>query len=330
MAKNFLKSDALAFFKKGILAGGVTKVDDKILNTYFDNFLESNKSLFLAGDSARAIDSSVAGVKKKIKSTDYDWNKVIGKIGEDFGYEINFNNVKSLDNIALEGNTYAIGYERIAKKANLTTRKNLASKKRRKDEMLKKKKENLLSLEGEVYDVDADVANAFNGDTPIDGIPQYRRVGETSGPQRYKYENGEVVSGPTQGLTGSINDRLTQKRIKDYEQIDAELEKKYPKRDRNGNRKERTAYEAYMQERQQRYDQVNKRLGYTPKVQRGSSGEIIDGDNDLEVAQSVVNNGTGKDGIGLWGHMKKHPVISTAAVVGTVWGASELLEDDDF
>lgn len=333
MAKNFLRSDALGFFKKAILAGGVTDIDDKILKKQFDSFLEANKEIFMAG-AERAADTGITGVKRTIKATDYDYNKVIGKIGKDFGYEINFNNVKKLDDIVLEGGSYGTEYSNLV--SNVTNKRKRMNYKRK--EGLKQARASharKTSLnDPEAYDVDADVANAFNSDVPIEGIPQYRRVGETSGPQRYKYENGEVVEGPTSGLTGSINDRLTQKRIKDYEQIDAELDAKYPNRNRNGNRKEKAAYQAYMREQQQRYDQVNKRLGYNPKVQRDANGELIDGEKDLGMAQKVLNDATGKDGIGLWGKAwgfaKNHPVITTGAAVGTVWGVSELMEDDDF
>lgn len=52
------------------------------------------------------------------------------------------------------------------------------------------------------------------------------------------------------------------------------------------------------------------------------------GFGDLSEAQNVLNNGTKKDGIGLWGHVKNHPFIS-AGVVGTgIYGISEMTDDD--
>ena len=53
-----------------------------------------------------------------------------------------------------------------------------------------------------------------------------------------------------------------------------------------------------------------------------------DGIGDLGEAQNVLNNGTKKDGIGLWGHVKNHPFISAGVVGAGIYGISEMADDD--
>ena len=54
---------------------------------------------------------------------------------------------------------------------------------------------------------------------------------------------------------------------------------------------------------------------------------IINHQQDLFNAETYSLKNTNKDGIGIWGKAKKHPVIATSAVMGTAWGISELTEE---
>ena len=49
--------------------------------------------------------------------------------------------------------------------------------------------------------------------------------------------------------------------------------------------------------------------------------------NDLSSAGNVLNNGTTKDGIGLWGMVKKHPIIAGSIAGGAIYGISEMTND---
>ena len=61
--------------------------------------------------------------------------------------------------------------------------------------------------------------------------------------------------------------------------------------------------------------------------QKAFDESIIDHQQDLFNAETYSLNNTEKDGIGIWGRAKKHPVITTAGVMGTAWGVSELIEE---
>lgn len=49
--------------------------------------------------------------------------------------------------------------------------------------------------------------------------------------------------------------------------------------------------------------------------------------NDLSSAEDVLNNGTAKDGIGLWGMIKKHPILAGSIAGGAIYGISEMTND---
>ncbi len=49
---------------------------------------------------------------------------------------------------------------------------------------------------------------------------------------------------------------------------------------------------------------------------------------DMKNAKAISSGNPDHSGIGLWQKIKDHPRISTAMAVGTVWGVSELTEDD--
>jgi hypothetical protein len=49
---------------------------------------------------------------------------------------------------------------------------------------------------------------------------------------------------------------------------------------------------------------------------------------DMDTANDVLNNGTGKDGIGLWGMVKKHPYVAGGIALGGIYGVSEMTDDD--
>lgn len=50
--------------------------------------------------------------------------------------------------------------------------------------------------------------------------------------------------------------------------------------------------------------------------------------DDLSSADDVLKNGTKKDGIGLWGMIKKHPYVAGGIALGGVYGVSEMTDDD--
>lgn len=58
-------------------------------------------------------------------------------------------------------------------------------------------------------------------------------------------------------------------------------------------------------------------------------GELKTEYNQL-VSKQIASGNPDHSGIDIWGKAKRHPVIATAAVMGTAWGISELTEDDSF
>lgn len=69
----------------------------------------------------------------------------------------------------------------------------------------------------------------------------------------------------------------------------------------------------------------SKRLGQSKDIW-DENGKYIE---DADAAKKVLNDGTDKDGIGIWKTIKAHPIISTGIGVGALWGVSEFTEDDD-
>lgn len=332
--KNFLKSDAFGFFKKAIQAGGEINIDEKVLQKHFDSFLEGNSKKFAIGKNDTVPVTGTPGVKRKVKSTDYDWNKVIGSIGEDFGYEINFNSVRDLDGLVLEGDTYRKQYldfySQVQSQAGLANSpggfkykngKMAPRSENRKKQMTKAewKEEHRRSRWKPGYEAyEQGVDNGSKPDsfkTRTLGTVQSEWRGIDFDTKREaleyrKQQQGETVVQAYKGF-GPFKKKANQ--------ITADV------RGGVGHAKARELS-----------DDMKKALGLLNEMEilnAGKSG-IENAAHDSGMAKKVLGDATGKDGVGIWskawGFAKNHPVIATGAAVGTALGISELTEDDDF
>lgn len=200
---------------------------------------------------------------------------------------------------------------------------------------------------------------AYEQHGQIDTTPTFAEIPEpTDGPRvvktgrDYKVSTGfidedgiQVITGVETGtgLTGTIDERinkkLKQKKLQHKsDRADAmnaaaqEAEAKYP----GDSARARRAYKKFIDKKMAKWDaahpiQSNQAMRADIYDEKGN---FIPNSKDVANAQGVVDNATGKDGIGLWGKAwgfaKNHPAIATGAAVGAVWGISELTEEDDF
>ena len=349
--KGFTKSDALGVFRKAVSAGGSIEIDDKILGSYFDDFLANTlqdvngskvNPFLMTQDMKQDLGN---GIKKNLKKgVDYDWNKVIQHIGNDFGYDLS--GATKVGNLELSGvDKYTKGYHAHSH-----------------------------AHFDEAYDMEADIVNGLADDGLSDDpvMQAKRKINAAIDEERNRRAKG--ISSLTQDqrdfYTKMINDSYDQEiglKQRTLEEVQKEFrglgldvrESAIAKRKAriDDERKTVNSYKSFgpfskkkqaaaaqsnaLDLRAKRYHAEARDM--SPEMKRalslldemdaiknaGGAG-IGNSAHDTGMAKKVLNDGTGKDGIGLWGHMKNHPVISTAAVVGGVWGVSEFMEEDDF
>lgn len=95
--------------------------------------------------------------------------------------------------------------------------------------------------------------------------------------------------------------------------------------------KEYEAYSNFVKEGKYSDDvvkNVDDAINPNFKGEKTFDENIINHQQDLFNAETYSLNNTEKDGIGLWGLAKKHPVVSTAAVMTGVFGTSQIIDED--
>lgn len=319
MAKNiiktFAKNDAFGLFSKAVKAGGAVNVNEKMLTGYFDDFLTNNSDFLLESDVIQDLGD---GVKKIIRTgEDYDWNKVITSIGSDFGYDLS--KATKLDGVVLEGDSYGRGYSKYVRN---TSHNNRASVRKGKLEKLRKVKPEV------PYDVDSDIANFFDNDVPMITTSNKSKLNtRTLDDINSEWRNIKVET-----REAAINYRKQQQGdiIKQVYRNFGPFKKKIGKIDADA----RGSIGHLRARELEENPELRKALGILNEMDIMNAGKngINNAVHDTGMASKVINDGTGKDGIGLWGKAwntaKNHPVITTAGVLGTAWGISELTEDD--
>lgn len=334
--KIFSRDDAYNFFKNAVIAGGIEDVDDSILKAQFETFLKNNEKFSYNGGPKK--EKLANGVVRTIKPPEYDYNAVINKIGDDFGYDLSKAN--KIDDIVLEDNkSYADSYRSFEKK------KRALEEKRKLLQGRKIAQSNEGYRNRTAQDIEEYVGD--RRDVTREELKEYRsRQRRARNPESNKkyhqihedfsdvedVDLNSILDTETDPLFRRVGEnkdgfetRLQQRKVQQLEQLDEEMRDKInnPPRWVVGNR----AKQAYKDHINRQWKQQESRIVNTFN---GRSASASIGGNETDIAQDVLDNATGKDGVGLWQKAKEHPIIATTAVLGTVWGISELVEDDSF
>lgn len=327
----------------------VTNLNPEVARSQFDDLMEQ----YALKPTTKTIDLG-DGLKRKITddtAAKYDYDKFIDEIGNNSGYQnLSRQNASRYADLEFSSNnTFVEDYN--ARQREWVKQQN------KKKNWQKKKLESISSEDARDLNTAQEIENTV-GDTRNMSREEYynqRQAIRQSRSEGYKAYQDKIdrwntpvdivdpstveprkVNGLTieerlgkkgyRTLNGqSFDERLNNLKLKKLESVNKEAEEKFlkGKNYEDLNKKTKKAYTNFVKKQEQK---VKNMFGDIDSISNPNGK--INVDYDKAAAQDVLDNATGKDGIHLWQKIKDHPRISTAIAIGTVWGVSELTEDD--
>lgn len=359
------KDEAFDLFRRNLQID-VANINDDVARKQFENLLEQYK----INKKTKTVNMS-NGLKRTIvddASPNYNYDKFINDIGKNSGYE-NLSRQKGdvLSTVELSSNeSFVKGYktqnaEWIRKRNRLNEWKKekkanfgLSQGAKESDEEFATR----INREAKEREVANDIERNMGTSRKIEDYDNYLEQEHTDRlnvSDSYKeYQNrlddeleemntvkvhDDVPVKPEEPVSREIPERVHEgrtgsQRIKDLHvkrlnQVQEDAKRIYLKGKtfEESSKKAKKAYLNYIEK-----ETTNVNEMFNRETIYKETRDVLNTTTNEKTAKKVLNDATGKDGVGLWRKaltaVKNHPVISTGIGIGTVWGISELAEDD--